>query len=107
MAAAQETINASPADTALNMVSRMEALSADGKWDRVERLARRLNSAVLEVPERERRSLLLAVNRGFERVQTLALVARGELAEKLSELRRGRIATRAYGQPAGREPVSP
>jgi hypothetical protein len=99
MVANQASIDMSPGDQALDMVSRMEALAVKGEWTRVEQLAVRLKSAILDTPEDQRQSLVMAVNRHFERVQTLALVSRGELKDKLSEIRRGRIATRAYGQP--------
>ena len=99
MVANQATIEASPGDLALDIVSRMEALAADGEWNRVEQLAVRLKSVILEIPENERQPLVVAVKRHFERVQTRALVSCSELKEKLSEIRRGRIATRAYGQP--------
>ncbi len=99
MVANQATVEASPSDLAMDTVSRMEELAVNGEWYRVEKLAVRLKSAILEIPDNERQPLLAAVNRRFERVQTIALVSRNELKDKLSEVRRGRIATRAYGQP--------
>ncbi len=99
MVANQATVETSPSDLAMDTVSRMEELAVNGEWYRVEKLAVRLKSVILEIPDNERQSLLAAVNRRFERVQTIALVSRNELKDKLSEIRRGRIATRAYGQP--------
>ncbi len=97
----------SPTDMAMDMVSRMESLSANGEWNRVERLALRLKSAILEIPESEREAVVIAVSRRFERVQTVALVSRSELTDKLSEIRRGRVATRAYGEPKTWESNAP
>ena len=103
MAANQAMIDASPAEIAVDMMARMEALAASSEWSRVEQLAVRLKSAVLDVPENERQSVAVAIAHSLERVQTIALVSHGEVKEKLSEIHRGRAATRAYGQPKGTE----
>lgn len=100
MVANKATIDQSPGDRAMEMVNRMDELAAKGEWNSVEQLAVRLKSAVLEIPDFQRQSLIVAVNRVFERVQTTALVSRNELKDKLTEIRRGRVAAQAYGQPA-------
>ncbi len=89
---------------ALELVARMEVLAANGDWRGTENLAQHIKSLVLDIPETERKGVLRAFARGLERVQTLALSSRNEVTEKLSEIRRGRVATRAYGQPE--RPVS-
>ncbi|MCH9695728.1 MAG: hypothetical protein K0U72_14530 [Gammaproteobacteria bacterium] len=99
MVANQITLELTPEDTVLEMLERMEALAANGEWDRTERLASRLKSAVLDIPEQSRQSTVVAVSHSLERVQTMALSSRSEVKDKLSGIRRGQVATRAYGQP--------
>jgi len=106
MVANQAMINACPGDIALDMMGRMDALAANDEWHGIEQLALRLRGMILEVPESERRSVVIAVRHCLERVQTRVLVARGEVTDKLAEIRRGQVATRAYGQPSGRNPQS-
>ena len=74
----------------------MEELAAAGDWDEVEDLAVRLRSALLEVPEAERRSVLLAVQRSTEKVTAGARSARETVTGKISELRLGQVAKKAY-----------
>ena len=49
-----------------------------------------------QVPEYERRSLLLAVRHSTEKVRAAAEKARDRVTDKLSALRRGRDAAEAY-----------
>jgi hypothetical protein len=107
MAANQATISARPADVAMDTIARMEALAASGEWSRIEQLAVRLRNAILEIPEDERQATIVSVGHCLERLQIKVLVSRGEVTEKLSDIRRGRVATRAYGQPERRAPDSP
>jgi hypothetical protein len=104
MVATEATTDTKPAAIVLEMLERMEALAANGEWDRTERLAVRIKSAVLDVPEDERQSVVVAVSQTLERVQTRALSSRSEVTDKLSGIRRGRAATRAYGQPPAGSP---
>ena len=99
MVANQATLESTPEDVVLEMLERMEALAANGEWDRTERLAVRIKCAVLDVPEQIRHSSVAAVSQSLERIQTMALSSRSEVTDKLSGIRRGRVATRAYGQP--------
>lgn len=107
MAANQASVNARPADLAMDIVARMEALADSGEWSRIEQLAARLRSVLLEVPENERQATIVSISDCLERLQVKVLVSRGEVAEKLSDIRRGQAATRAYGQPERRAPGSP
>ena len=107
MAANQATIDARPADVAMDLVARMEALAESSEWSRVEQLAVRLRNTVLEIPESERQAAIVSIGHCLERLQIKVLVSRGEVTEKLSDIRRGRVATRAYGQPERRAPDSP
>ncbi|MDH3350138.1 MAG: hypothetical protein OEM60_04920 [Gammaproteobacteria bacterium] len=78
------------------MLADMEACATSGEWEKIEELAVKLEAAMLEVPEADRRELLQAAQRSMERVQTIARGARNDLARKLSSIRRGKDATRAY-----------
>ena len=55
----------------------MEAHAASGDWDKVEELAGRLRSAVMAVPEDQRRATLLAAHRTIEQIQELAQLRPG------------------------------
>ncbi len=107
MAGNQARIEASPADVAIDMMARMESLAESGDWNRVEQLAVRLRNTILEIPQAERRASIISIGHCLERLQIKVLVSRGEVTEKLSDIRRGRVATRAYGQPERRAPDSP
>lgn len=107
MAANSARIEASPADVAMDMMARMESLAESGDWNRVEQLAVRLRNIVLEIPESDREASIVSISHCLERLQVKVLVSRGEVTEKLSDIHRGRVATRAYGQPERRAPDSP
>lgn len=107
MVANQARLPDSPADVAMDIVARMEALAVDGDWGRIEQLAVRLRSTILEIPQQERQAAIVSVGQCLERLQIKVLVSRGEVAEKLSDIRRGQVARRAYGQPERRAPDSP
>lgn len=107
MVANLTTLDTTPEAVVLNMLERIEALASNGEWDSTERLAVRIRSALLDVPEDARHSILVAVAQSVERVQTMVLSSRNEVTEQLSGIRRGRAATRAYGQPQGRSPTVP
>ena len=94
MAASQAAIQRTL--TAAEMTATMEAHAASGDWERVEEILVKLRAAVLEVPERERRDTVLAIRRSVEKVQGLAQSARNDVTGKLSQIRRGRDATKAY-----------
>lgn len=96
MAASHEVMERSAADTASEMIAAMEAHAARGEWQRVEDIAAKLRSAVTQIPENKRRETLLTARRSIEGVTALAQNARNEVTEKLSAIRRGKDATRAY-----------
>jgi len=96
MVASQAVMEKHQDDIVLEISATMEAHAASGDWDKVEELAGRLRSAVMAVPEDQRRATLLAAHRTIEQIQELASSARGEVTEKLSAIRRGKDATRAY-----------
>jgi len=103
MLANQVTIELRPADLAIETVARMEALATRGDWSDVEQLTVRLRHTVLEVPESERQAVIVTIGHCLDRLQTKVLESRGEVSEKLTDIRRGRAANIAYGQPDRRD----
>lgn len=101
MAARYDTVSLRHDTIALQMASRMEVLAANGDWVNVGQQLVRLQQALLDIPESERREALLETARSLERVQTLALAKRRDVTDKLSEIRRGKVATRAYTGSSG------
>lgn len=105
MAASRPLIQESPRDTALDMIHEMLELARHGDWERIERIAVMLRSAMLEVPENERREIAAAAEEATEQVRALAEHARGDVASRLKALRRGQNAARAYGVNTGHHRV--
>ncbi len=96
MVASQAVMEQGPIRAIAEVTANMEAQAASGEWDKVEELAGKLRSAVMAVPEDQRRDALLMAHRTIEHIQDVARAARQTTAEKLSAIRRGRDATRAY-----------
>ena len=84
-------------ESVLEMVTTMETFADEGDWDRVEEISVRLRTAIMRVPQSERRACLRAAQRGTDKVRQRAKSARDDVTEKLSEIRRGRDAAKAYG----------
>ena len=82
------------------ILSDMEAFAERQEWDHVEDTAAKLRHALLQVPEQERRDAVLQVRRALERIREQAQQARDEVTDRLSAVRRGRDAARAYGTAA-------
>lgn len=78
------------------MSEHMSTLAAAGEWDEIERLAIRLRGAVTGVPENRRRDLMEELQRKLANVTEAARSARRDVSRELGQLRRGRIAARAY-----------
>lgn len=85
-----------PETIVTEMTQHLEALARDGEWDEVENLTVRLRGAVMNVPEDRRRDAIHEVQRVTEKVLAEAEIAHRDLADRLSGLRRGQVATRAY-----------
>ena len=96
MVASHAVVQQDAARTVAEMSAAMEKHANEGDWERVEEIAVKLRVAVMDVPERLRRDALLAAQRSLDRVQLNARDARGEVADKLSALRRGEDARKAY-----------
>jgi len=101
MVASRATMEAKPAATALELVRRMEDLASKEDWTHVEDIAGRLRHILLQIPQSERREVLLRIRRSVETVQGLALHARQDVTGQLSAIRRGRDANRAYARTTG------
>lgn len=85
-----------PESVVIEMSQHLESLAEHGDWEDVESLVVRLRSAVMNVPEDRRRELIHEVQRATEKVLAEAEIAHRDLADRLSGLRRGQEATRAY-----------
>ncbi len=85
-----------PRDIALDMAAQMEELSENGEWVRVQAIAARMCDVLLQVPEGERRQLVTAVRRSTDKVNAQASYAKREVVEKLTAIRNGQTATKAY-----------
>ena len=97
MHAGTTTIDQAPVDAALETTAKLERSAEQGNWDRVEELSQRLRHIVAGVPEQDRRRVLLAAQQSMAKAQQLAAAARNHVTEKLSKIRRGRDAAKAYG----------
>ena len=100
-AATETTMTYSPesgsaAAAAWQISERMLELASDGEWDEVEALAIELRRAVMTVSEEDRRPLILALQRNTAAIASNARTAREEVGDKISELRRGQAAKKAY-----------
>ena len=68
MVANRATAEVCPGGMAREMAKNMEELASNGQWKGVEHIAVRLRSAVLEVPEDERREVMEFVSYCLERI---------------------------------------
>ena len=96
MVASQAAVQERPEAVALEMAASMEQHAKEGDWDRVEELVVRIRSAVMQVPEDQRRDVLLNVQRHLQHINDMAEKDRGDVADRLSVIRRGQHAARAY-----------
>lgn len=96
MVASQAAVEENPKATVLQMTAHMEALADSGDWEHIEEVAARLCAAIMNVPEDERRPLLLAVQQSTDKVAAGAKQARQTVSDKIAELRRGQVAKKAY-----------
>lgn len=81
---------------ALDMAARMERMAADGEWTNLHQISADIRDAVMAVPEKDRRNLLLRLQHSNQLVQELVQGARKRLEEQLASLRVGRDAAEAY-----------
>ena len=96
MVASQAAMQQNAAAGVAEFAAAIEAHATSGEWELVEELVARLRAAVMDVPEGQRRESLLLAQQALERVQSQAKDARSDVAEKLSAIRRGKDAARAY-----------
>ena len=96
MVASQAAMRERPESVVLEMAASMAKHADAGDWDRVEELAVRLRSAILEVPENRRRNVVFDVQRRLQHVNEMAEKHRSDIADRLSVVRRGQHAAKAY-----------
>lgn len=83
-------------DQVCSLNEKMEELAVAGEWDEVAELMTRRNAMLQSIDGSAREAALVAARRTTLRVQQMAESARKEVAEKLSQLQRGRQATDSY-----------
>ncbi|MDJ0911158.1 MAG: hypothetical protein QNI99_18390 [Woeseiaceae bacterium] len=96
MAAGSAERTQTPEMIVREMSEHLEELAAAGEWQDVERLMGQLHSVLLSVPEYERRPLVVVVQRSVEAVAENVRAARDDVAGRISTLRRGQRAAKAY-----------
>ena len=96
MAASQEAMQHKLDRVTVEITDSIEVHAAAGDWERVEELAIKLRTAVMQVPEHDRKQAILAAARCLESVQAAAQEAKDAVTGKLSAIRRGKDAARAY-----------
>ncbi len=96
MAAGSAERTQTPETIVREMSEHLEELAAAGEWQDVERLIGQLHSVLLSVPEYERRPLVVVVQRSVEAVGENVRAARDDVAGRISTLRRGQRAAKAY-----------
>lgn len=96
MAAGSAQRTQTPETIVREMSAHLEELAAAGEWRDVEQLMAQLHGALMSVPEYERRPLVLVVQRTVEAVADIVQGARDEVAGRISTLRRGQRAAKAY-----------
>lgn len=96
MVASQAVIEQGPELVVEELSASMEAHAASGEWERVEEIAARLKNAVMQVPEDRRRPALLAAHRATLHIESMARTAHDDVTSRLTAIRRGQNATRAY-----------
>lgn len=85
-----------PALGLATVIHRMTALARAGEWQQVQGAADKIRALLEQLPLAQRQAALAATSAGIDSVSTLALVARNEVGEKLSAVRRGRDAAASY-----------
>ena len=96
MVASQAAMQERPEAVVLEMAARIEEHARAGDWEQVEELVVCIRSIILQVPESQRRNVLLNVQRHVQHVNELAEKQRGDIADRLTDIRRGRHAAKAY-----------
>ena len=96
MASNPQAQSESAAEIALQLADQMRVLAGAGEWDDIEEIAIQLQRAVMLVPLSERRAVLHTLKRSTDDVATEAKKARRDVTGKISGLRRGQVAKKAY-----------
>jgi hypothetical protein len=78
------------------MLHDMQEFTDAADWQKVHAVLGKLHLTIDQVPRRQRGELILEATRSVEKIQQAANYARNEVWEKLSSIRRGRMATETY-----------
>ncbi|MDJ0699963.1 MAG: hypothetical protein QNJ07_08915 [Woeseiaceae bacterium] len=84
-------------ESLLELVAAMDAAAERGEWGRIEEFSQQLRVIIADVPAAERRAAIETAQRTMRRLHQKAESARHDITDKLSEIRRGRDAAKAYG----------
>lgn len=95
--AEQTVMSDAPQAVVRELLGSIEDRAMSGDWSEVENLTRRLRGALLDVPEAERRPMILEVQASTEKVTLIALDARTEVGKRINTVRTGQTAAKAYG----------
>ena len=96
MVASQAALADNAKTIALEMAEHIETLAKAGEWDEVEDMVVRLRSIIMQVPEAERRAVIVKIQQSIDTVSAAARDARQDVTSKVTELRRGQAAKKAY-----------
>lgn len=101
MAANPSHIPVIPQSIIEDMLHRMQALAAEGDWQRVQTIAEGICKIIPQVPASRRAEVIHQAQRSMAQVEAHARSAHREVGGKLSTIRRGQGASRAYEDAAG------
>ena len=76
-------------ESVVEIVAAMNAAAEQGEWGRVGEFSEQLRVVIADIPTAEQRAM--------RQLHDKAESARHEVTDKLSEIRRGRDAAKAYG----------
>ncbi len=84
-------------ESVVEIVAAMNAAAEQGEWGRVGEFSEQLRVVIADIPTAERRAAIETAQRAMRQLHDKAASARHEVTDKLSEIRRGRDAAKAYG----------
>ena len=96
MVASRDSMAQSAEAELRQITDEMTSMAAGEEWHQVEVLAAKLENVVLRLPVAKRRTALLELRLTIEKLATEAQSARRDVADRLSTLRRGQNAAKAY-----------
>ncbi len=98
MNTASRAPNQEPLQRAISILSSLKALAAEEEWEAMQQVVARLRIAIAEVPPDQRADIVNAAATSIESLRTSVMSAKLNTADKLADIRTGRVATRAYSR---------